>query len=469
MTVATVICPLACFRPDPVVEQADKPRRRRRRKRVPETVVEANIETLSDDGRGIAHVDGRTVFVEQALPGERVRFRYTRYTNKLTEARVVEVLAPSPDRVEAECPVFSACGGCSLQHINHSVQIALKQHALLQQLERIGRLQPGAVLQPLTGPQWHYRHKARLGVRYVAKKGKVLVGFRERGSSFITDTPRCNILHASVGDILTELSELIGGLQARQQIPQIEVAVGDNATVLVFRHLVELQQGDRERLRRFAEQHNIVCLLQAGKPDALEALYPPTPDDLFYCIDDGSIRIVFAPSDFTQVNPELNRAMLKRAIELMRLQPDDDVLDLFSGLGNFSLPMARRCRSVVGVEGSAAMVKKARINAEHNGIDNVSFVCADLYSDEITHAPWVKQHYNKVLLDPPRSGAAGIIPLLVKKQPERIVYVSCHPATLARDAGMLVNAHGYRCVSAGVMDMFPHTAHVESIAVFEKA
>ena len=449
--------------------QADKARpRQRRRKRIPDTIVEARIETLSDDGRGIAHVDERTVFVSQALPGEVVRFQYTRYSNKLTEAKVVEVVEASTDRVEARCPVFGVCGGCNQQHIDHDAQIAIRQRALLQQLERIGKLQPETVLPPLTGPVWQYRHKARLGVRYVAKKDKALVGFRERGSSFITDTPRCDILHPSVGGILDELSVLIGGMQARQYIPQIEVAVGDNQTVLVFRHLVELEQGDRDRLQAFAEQHNIVCLLQAGKPDQLEALHPARPEPLYYHIDNGDIRIEFAPADFTQVNPELNRNMLAQAIELMQLEADDEVLDLFSGLGNFSLPMAKRCKSVTGVEGAASMVKKARDNAALNNIDNVSFVCADLYSDEITYAPWLKQPYNKVLLDPPRSGAAEIIPLLVKNKPERIVYVSCHPATLARDAGMLVNDHGYRCVSAGVMDMFPHTAHVESIAVFEK-
>ena len=441
--------------------------RRRRRKRLPETIVEARIETLADDGRGIAHVDERTVFVDQALPGERVRFQYTRYTNKLTEARVVELIEASPDRVEPRCPIFGACGGCSLQHIAHAVQIDIKQRALLQQLQRIGKVAPEQILPPLTGPVWAYRHKARLGVRYVAKKNKVLVGFRERGSSFITDTPRCDILHASVGGLIDALSALIGDMQARQHIPQIEVAVGDAATVLVFRHLIELDQGDRDRLRDFAEHHGIVCLLQAGKPDQLEALYPVEPEPLFYGIDDDAIRIEFAPSDFTQVNPELNRNMLRQAIELMQLQAGDVVLDLFSGLGNFSLPMATRCQAVVAVEGTATMVKKARANAARNGIENVEFFCADLYSDEIHYAPWLKQPFNKVLLDPPRSGAAEVIPLLVKNRPQRIVYVSCHPATLARDAGMLVNDHGYRCTHAGIMDMFPHTAHVESIAVFE--
>jgi 23S rRNA (uracil1939-C5)-methyltransferase len=453
-----------------VLEKTDKqkPRRRRNRKRLPETIIEANIESLSDEGRGIAHVDERTVFVSQALAGETVRFQYTRYTKKLTEAKTVAVIEASDDRVEPACAAFIACGGCSLQHMSHAAQLQLKQDALIAQLERTGKVQPAEILPPLTGPIWQYRHKARLGVRYVAKKQKVLVGFRERGSSFITETQRCEVLHDSVGGIIEQLSALIGELDAKQTIPQIEVAVGDDTTVLVFRHLQELSEHDREALTDFAQQRQLTVLLQAGKPDQLEALYPATPDKLFYLIDDASIRIEFQPSDFIQVNPALNRSMLTQAIGLMQLQADDKVLDLFSGLGNFSLPMAKRCTSVVGVEGSAVMVKKARSNAGLNGIDNVSFVCADLYSDEITYAPWLKQQFNKVLLDPPRSGAAEIIPLLVKNRPERIVYVSCHPATLARDAGILVNEFGYKLLQAGIMDMFPHTAHVESIAVFEK-
>ena len=441
-------------------------KRRRRRKRLPEDIIETTIESLSNEGRGITHIDDRVVFVAQALKDERVNIQYTRYSKKLTEAKTVEVLEASPDRVEARCQAFSVCGGCSLQHMSHASQIELKQHSLLEQLQHIGKVTPQTVLEPLLGPVWQYRHKARLGVRYVPKKGKVLVGFRERGTSYITDTKQCEVLHASVGMQIQSLSELISSLEAKATIPQIEVAIGDEHTVLVFRHLEALSEQDREKLIAYAIEHDIICLLQAGKPTELEALYPASPPGLFYTIDDGAIRIEFEPSDFTQVNPELNRSMLQRAIEAMQLQDDDIVLDLFSGLGNFSLPMARRCANVIAVEGSDVMVKKSRDNAELNQLSNVTFVCADLYSDEINYAPWLKETFNKVLLDPPRSGAAEIIPLLCKNRPELIVYVSCHPATLARDAGMLVNEFGYELVSAGIMDMFPHTAHVESMAVF---
>ena len=444
----------------------DKQVRRRRRRRLPEELVTVDVETLSNEGRGIAHVNDRVVFIDQALSGESVNIRYTRYSQKLTEAKAVEVLKPSADRIEPACEAFAACGGCSLQHMSHEAQLEMKQRSLLEQLERLGKVMPGEVLPVLQGPLWGYRNKARLGVRYVRKKEKVLVGFREKGSSLITETERCEVLHPSVGDRIGDLSRLITGLDAREHIPQIEVAVGDEQTVLVFRHLIELGPGDREALVAFAREHDLVCLLQAGKPDALEALYPEQGHGLHYIIDED-VRIEFAPNDFTQVNPELNRSMLARALQLLQPTAEDDVLDLFCGLGNFSLPLARRCRSVVAVEGSDVMVKKARENAERNGIANVSFHCADLYSDAITVAPWLQQRYNKVLLDPPRSGAAEVIPLLVKQRPERIVYVSCHPGTLARDAGLLVNDHGYRLVSAGIMDMFPHTAHVESIAVFE--
>lgn len=446
---------------------AELKKRRRRRKRLPEELVTVEIESLSNEGRGIAHVADRTVFVDQALAGEQVDIRYTRYSQKLTEAKTVAVHKAASDRVVPKCDAFIACGGCSLQHMSHTAQLAMKQQSMLDQLERIGKVQAQSVLPVLEGPVWQYRHKARLGVRYVRKKEKALVGFRERGSSLITETERCEVLHPAVGDHIGGLSRLISSLEAREQLPQIEVAIGDDATVLVFRHLVELGERDRQRLKDFCIEHDLVCLLQAGKPDQLECLHPETQPVLQYTIDDD-IRIEFAPNDFTQVNPELNRSMLACAIELMQPEDDDEILDLFSGLGNFSLPLAKRCKRVVGVEGSDVMVKKARDNAERNQIENADFHCADLYSDEITHAPWIKQAYNKVLLDPPRSGAAEVIPLLVKNKPERIVYVSCHPGTLARDAGLLVNEHGYKMMQVGIMDMFPHTAHVESIAVFER-
>ena len=444
-------------------------RTRRRKKRLPEEAVEVVIESLSDEGRGIAHVDERPVFIDQALAGERVRFKYTRLTSKIAEGRTEEVLVASVDRVAPKCSAFGRCGGCSLQHMDSRAQISLKQEALLKQLKQIGNVEAEHVLEPLTGKVWGYRSKARLGVRYVAKKDKVLVGFRERGSSFITDTDCCEILHPDVGGLITELAECIAQLELKQCIPQIEVAAGDRQTVLVFRHLDEMPESDREKLIALAKKHGLTFLLQAGSPDNLELLWPLQCDALYYVLDDYGIRIEFQPGDFTQVNTEINRNMISRAIEFLQLDKDDSVLDLFSGLGNFTLPISRYCANVTGVEGSLAMINKARANADLNGISNASFHYADLYSDEVKDTQWVKQQYNKILLDPPRSGAAGILHYIKKMKADRIVYVSCHPATLARDAGVLVNELGYKLTHAGVMDMFPHTAHVESMAVFERS
>ncbi len=447
---------------------SDKRHRRRRKQRLPEETVQVEIEALSAEGRGIAHVEGRIVFIEQALPGETVLFKYTKLSKSIAEGRAIEVLQASPDRVQPKCKAFEMCGGCSLQHMSTAAQLELKQKTFLEHLEYIGKVTAENILPPLTGPLWNYRHKARLGVRYVRKKERVMVGFRESNSAFITDTEQCEVLHPSVGFIFAELSDCIGRMQQKESIPQIEVAVGDNQTVLVFRHLEPLPETDRVILRELAVQHDLVIYLQAGSPDELEALHPLQSESLYYELPKHDVRIEFQPSDFTQINPEINRAMLDRSIELLQLNENDQVLDLFCGLGNFSLPMARRCAQLTAVEGSEVMVKKARDNAAKNNIENVEFYMADLYSDDIASAPWLKKKYNKILLDPPRSGADAVLRYLGEMGAERIVYVSCHPATLARDAGVLVNELGYRLADAGIMDMFPHTKHVESIAVFVK-
>ena len=449
-----------------------KKRRGRRKSRLPEESVEAEITALSNEGRGIAHIDGRTVFIDQALTGERVLFKYTRLNKNIAEGRTVEVLQASDLRVKPKCIAFELCGGCSLQHMSSQSQIHLKQAMLLDQLKH-NKVIPDTVLEPLLGAEYGYRHKARLGVRYVNKKEKVLVGFRERNSSFITDTIRCEVLHPSVGEIINDIAECINQLEAKRTIPQIEVAVGDNQTVLVFRHLEPLIEADRARLVDFCQQHTLVCYLQAGKPDDLELLFPQQVEPLFYQLTDfglpdRKLRIEFQPSDFTQVNPEINNRMVSGAVKFLELNDSDKVLDLFSGLGNFSLAIAQYCQQVTAVEGSLTMVKKARDNAHRNNITNCEFIFADLYSDEILAAPWLKRQYDKILLDPPRSGAAEILPVLIKMQAKIIVYVSCHPATLARDAAVLVHDLGYNLCSAGIMNMFPHTGHVESIAVFEK-
>jgi 23S rRNA (uracil1939-C5)-methyltransferase len=447
-------------------------KRRRRKQRLPEQAVEAEITAMSSEGRGITHVEDRTVFIDQALQGERVLFKYTRMNNKIAEGRAVEILRPCEQRVVPKCSAFEMCGGCSLQHMSSATQIALKQSMLLDQLKHNG-VTPEQVLDPLLGPEYGYRHKARLGVRYVHKKEKVLVGFRERNSSFITETTRCEVLHPSVGEIIDELASCINQLQAKRNIPQIEVAVGENQTVLVFRHLEELSDDDRTILADFCTSRTLVCYLQAGKPDDLELLVPGQAETLFYRLpvdseSESSIKIEFQPSDFTQVNPDINKQMVLDAIDYLELKETDTVLDLFSGLGNFSLAMAKHCRQVTAVEGSLVMVNKARDNAELNDISNAEFVYADLYSDDALTENWTKQKYDKILLDPPRSGAAEVLPVLKKMQASKIVYVSCHPATLARDAAVLVNELGYKLKSAGIMNMFPHTGHVESIAVFEK-
>ncbi len=447
-------------------------RGRRRKKRLPEEPVEVEITALSNEGRGIAHVENRTVFIDQALTGERVLFKYTRLNKNIAEGRTVEVLQSSDLRVDAKCSAFEMCGGCSLQHMASEAQIELKQDMLLDQLKHL-EVSPAEVLEPLLGPEYGYRHKARLGVRYVHKKEKVLVGFRERNSSFITETTRCEVLHPSVGEIISDLAECINQLEEKRTIPQIEVAVGDNQTVLVFRHLEDLSDATRQLLSDFCQQRSLVCYLQAGKPDDLELLYPQQAEPLYYMLaaagpSDKNLKIEFQPSDFIQVNPEINKRMVANAINYLALKSTDTVLDLFSGLGNFSLAMAASCKQVTAVEGSLLMVKKARDNALLNNVSNTEFVYADLYSEEVLTAPWLKQKYNKILLDPPRSGAAAILPALKKMQAETIVYVSCHPATLARDAAVLVNELGYKLTKAGIMNMFPHTGHVESIAVFEK-
>ena len=444
-------------------------KRRRRKSRLPEEPVEVEVTAMSNEGRGIAHVDDRTVFIDQALVGERVLFKYSRLTKNIAEGRTVEVLQGSELRVEPKCEAFKMCGGCSLQHMSSDTQIELKQAMLMDQLKHL-EVEPVETIAPLLGPEYGYRHKARLGVRYVHKKEKVLVGFRERNSSFITETERCEVLHPSVGGIINELAECINLLEEKRTIPQIEVAIGDNQTVLVFRHLEALTESDRKILTDFCETHSLVAYLQAGKPDDLELLYPAQAEPLYYQlpVDDVELKIEFQPSDFTQVNPEINKRMVANAIDYLELENTDVVLDLFSGLGNFSLAMAGRCRQVTGVEGSLVMVKKARDNAKLNNITNTEFIYADLYNEEVLAAPWLKQKYDKILLDPPRSGALAILPMLKKMQAKVIVYVSCHPATLARDAAVIVKELGYTLSKAGIMNMFPHTGHVESIAVFVK-
>ena len=443
------------------------PRPRRRKQKLQSEPIQTRIEELTPEGRGFAQIDGKATFIDFALPGETVLFQYTRSSSKFDEGRTLEVIDAAADRVTPPCEHFGVCGGCSLQHLAADAQVLAKQQALLNHFQQLAQVQPETVLEPLRGPQLAYRYKARLGVKYVAKKGKVLVGFREKANRYLAELKTCKVLHASVGEQLEQLGELIMGLEARQSIPQIEVAVSDTVTCLVFRNLQPLSEADRQQLSRYAAKHMLQIMLQPAGPDSIVPLYPEQVKPLYYELQNHQVRIEFQPNDFTQVNPQINKQMVDRALQYLDLQGTDQVLDLFCGLGNFTLPMARRAAHVTGIEGVEVMVRKARDNARLNSIDNVEFHAADLSAD-VSAYPWLRKNYDKILLDPPRSGAMEALPFLGKLGASIIVYISCHPATLARDAQVLVHEFGYRLTAAGVMDMFPHTAHVESMAVFIK-
>ena len=427
------------------------------------------VEGLSHDGRGIARLEGKTTFIDGALPNEMVTFQYTVKKKDYDEGAVLSVEQASPQRVEPRCPHFVMCGGCSLQHLEGSAQIHEKQTLLLDLLARVGHCQPETVLPPLTSALWHYRNKARLSVRYVEKKQATLVGFREKSNPrYITEINQCPVLNARVDAELVHLRQLIDTLDDSHCIAQIEVAAGDTDVALIFRNMSSLTPDDETKIRQFADKANFRIFLQPAGPDSLYLFHPESAGQyLSYCLPEYDVDFKFLPTDFTQVNAGLNRLMVTHALNLLELDPNDVVLDLFCGLGNFSLPLARKSALVVGVEGSDAMVERASMNAKVNGITNTEFFCANL-EDETALSGLLHYQFNKILLDPPRTGAMEIVRQIDKINPQRIVYVSCNPATLARDADILVNQHGYRMISAGVMDMFPHTSHVESIALFIK-
>ncbi|MDH3351908.1 MAG: 23S rRNA (uracil(1939)-C(5))-methyltransferase RlmD [Gammaproteobacteria bacterium] len=436
-----------------------------RRRREPET---ARIEAVTHDGRGIAAIQGKKVFVSGALPGEEVRFQRRKMRRNYDEAELLEILQAAPDRIEARCAAYGRCGGCALQHVSQEQQRQIKSQTLKDNLERIGQVEPERWLDPIIGPGWNYRRRARLAVKDVHAKGRVLVGFRERHAPYITDMHRCEVLANPVDGMIDPLSELIGQLSISARLPQIEVAVADNAVALVFRVLDAPSQDDRALLSTFGKANDVRIYLQPGGLDSITQLYPETAQDaLYYDLPEFEVRIAFDATGFVQVNNEINRLMVSKAVELLNPGADDRVLDLFCGIGNFSLPLARRAASVLGVEGEASLVRAAGDNAVLNDLSNVSFRQADLNGIDGSES-WLRQGWDLVLLDPARSGAAEIANCIATIGPRRIVYVSCHPGTLARDAGTLVNEKGYRCEAAGIIDMFPHTAHVESIAVFDK-
>jgi 23S rRNA (uracil1939-C5)-methyltransferase len=451
-------------------------------------VQEAEVVDLAHDGRGIARIDGKAVFIEGALPGERVRFRVFKRRRQLDEAGLVEVLTASPDRVVPKCAHFGICGGCSLQHLAPAAQLAAKERQLLDNLERIGRVRPERVFAPLRGPEWAYRRRARLGIKYVHKKGRVLAGFREREKPYIADIRRCEVLLERFASLPEDLAALVETLSLRDSIPQVEVAAGDPAdgdpgagdgtagdgaaggptatAALVFRVMEAPTPDDLDKLAAFGEQHAVQIHLQSGGLDTVRPLrdgYAP----LRYRVDENRVTLEFGPVDFIQVNREINISMVAAAMELLQPTAADTVLDLFCGLGNFTLSLGARAARVVGVEGDAALVAKARANAIRNGRDNVEF-CVDNLFEPARLGAWAQSPYDLVFLDPPRAGAAEILERMPQWRPRRLVYISCHPGSLARDAGILVEGQGYRLIGAGVMDMFPHTTHVESIAVFEQ-
>lgn len=431
-------------------------------------IFTVNVESLSHDGRGIANIDGKTTFVSGGLPGESVTCKLTKRHSRYNEADVTDVITSSSDRTTPHCAHFGICGGCSMQHMTIDAQIQFKQNTLLEQLKHFGKVAPETILPPLAGNPWGYRRKARLGVRYVRKKEKLLIGFRERSSNFLTDAHTCPIMHESVGTKIPALSELIRSLTQFEHIPQIEVAASDTETALVFRHMTDLSAEDVTKLCEFAKEHNMHFYLQPNSPAKIHKIWPQdSVEKLAYHLPDYQLEMEFYPLDFIQVNGEINRLLLKQALTLLDPQPSETILDLFCGLGNFTLPLARNAHYVVGVEGSQEMVSRAQANATHNGINNAEFHAANLMEPS-ANVPWLQRQYDKILLDPPRTGAKEIIPLLTKFAAKRIAYVSCNPATLARDAGELVYTHGYKLKCVGVVNMFPHTSHVEAIAIFEK-
>jgi 23S rRNA (uracil1939-C5)-methyltransferase len=421
---------------------------------------EISITNLSHDCRGVGHLNGKTVFIDGALPDEIVSAEITKKHSRYNNARLVGVIKPSPDRVKAKCSHFDICGGCQLQHLSPEKQILMKQDNLINQLKHLGQVEAKEILPPLTGPLWGYRTKARLSVKFVEKKQKLMIGFHEKMGRYIADLDHCEVLDPRVGLNFELLRELISSLSVYKQLPQIEVACDDNNVALIFRHLAALSESDKTKLTQFGEKNNFKIYLHPTKPEVISVM-----EDLSYKLDD--ITFKFQPTDFTKINFQINQKMVKLALELLDLTPEDNVLDLFCGLGNFTLPISKYCKQVTGIEGDKNMVQKARNNAELNNIKNTEFYYSNLFEPDMS-MPWMQKKYDKVLLDPPRTGAIEILPMMVKWQPKIIVYVSCNPATLARDAGELVNKYGYKLIKAGVMDMFPHTKHVESIAVFTK-
>jgi 23S rRNA (uracil1939-C5)-methyltransferase len=427
----------------------------------------ATVVALDEAGRGIVHMDAGTVLVEGALVGERVVFRPGRGRRGAKRAILLEVLEAAKERMEPVCPHFGVCGGCRLQHMPMDAQLQWKQQGLQRALIEHAHVEPDRFMDPLVGPETGYRRRARLGVKYVPAKGGALVGFREKYGAKLAELETCVVLEPRIGNAIETIRRTINKLDARQRIPQLEVAMGDAGTALVLRHLDPLSENDRSVLVEFVRERDWQLHLQAGGPDSVQPLWPAHPPPLSYELPDFNLNLEFLPLDFIQVNAAMNHALVRAAVAHLDVRGDSRVLDLFCGIGNFTLAVARGAARVMGVEGNTALVARASANARRNRIANVSFVSADL---SVSDGPWDWRHqeWDRLLLDPPRSGAWEVLNALGQRLPQRIVYVSCNPETLARDAGLLVHDKGYRFTHAGIVDMFPHTAHCEAMAVFER-
>jgi len=429
------------------------------------------IESLDLEARGIARHDGKVVFVRGALPGERVRAQVVRRKPRFDVAETLEVVRESPMRAVPACPHFGVCGGCAMQHVQPRAQVSIKQRVLEDTLWHVGRLRPAQMLAPIVGPAFGYRYRARLSVRHVPRKGGVLVGFHERGSSYVADMQQCEVLPPRVSALLVPLRRLVESLSLRDRLPQIEVSLGEDRLALVLRILQPLLADDEALLRAFAQHHAVDFWLQTGGPDKIEPFPPARHDGLHYALPEFGLRMPFLPTDFTQVNHAINAVLVNRAVGLLDPQPNERIADLFCGLGNFTLPIATRAREVVGIEGSASLVRRAEQGARDHGLHHKTrFDVANLFELNAEH--WqALGAFDRILVDPPREGAQSLAQVLSNPfahRPSRIVYVSCNPATLARDAAILVHEGGWSLKQAGVVNMFPHTAHVESIAVFEQ-
>ena len=427
------------------------------------------MAALTHDGEGVVR-DGKAAFVAGALPGERIRFRRTRRHRQHDEAVLLEVLEPSASRVVPRCAHFGICGGCALQHLSADAQLDAKQTELQDNLERVGKVSPREWLMPLRGPVWNYRRRARLGAKFVIKKDRVVVGFRERLAPYVAEVQRCEVLAEPLGELIAPLAAMLNGLSIRHRIPQIEAAVADNVVALVLRVLDPPSADDRDRLREFAAARSVRFYLQTGGLDSVSPLDGKAGEPmeaLRYGLPEFGLQLQFTPTDFVQINAQINQALVARAVELLELTPSASVLDLYCGIGNFTLALARNAGRAVGVEGDAGLVDRARHNARSNEIANAEFHVADLARPLEPGLPWLREPYTHVLLDPPRAGASEVLASISRLSPHRVLYISCHPGSLARDLGLLVHEHGMSLVAAGVLDMFPHTTHVESLAILE--